>query len=243
MRTFRLFLPFLLLALLLSACNSEFFQRWRGTPTPGFPRQPTWTRIPSRTPSITPTRKPRPTHTITPIPSLTPTRKPTRTPFDSPAEAGGEDTGAVDNGIAIPGTLGISYLQVKNNFEPLGFVFPESISPFSGQAYTATLPAIPLDLELWGAPEALSEASLSFTLILDDPQRTSQATVIMVRLLNLVQPAWDEAASWVYEGIQEGLASSDNSYDRFTQRDGLVVILAMDHLEGSVILTVRGIAP
>jgi hypothetical protein len=237
MRTTRFLTLLLLLALLLSGCDSTIIQQFRATPTLGFTRQPTWTRIPSLTASIAPTRTPRPTRTITPTPTITPTHWPTRTP-----EVMEVEPEVIASEQAAP-ILGVTYRQVKNTFEPLGFVFPESMPLSTTLVHTATLPAMPMALEILGSPDFPVEASLQFKLTMDEPERTKQAAVIMVRLLNLILPAWDEASAWLFESIQEGLTSSDDFYDRSTERDGLSVVLEMDRADGNVLLTVRSNPP
>lgn len=237
LRPTRLLPLLLLLALLLSSCDSVFSQQLRATPMPGFTRQPTWTRIPSLTPTITATRKPLPTRTVTPTITLTATRKPTRT--QAVLEPGPGDSAGQEAAII----LGINYQQVKNSFEPVGFIFPETTPLSTTLVHTASLPSLPMELQLLGTPDFPVAASLQFTLSADQPERTRQAAIIMVRLLNLLLPAWDEASAWLFESIQEGLISSDDYYQRSTQRNGLSVALEMDRTDSSLRLTVRSNPP
>jgi hypothetical protein len=222
---------FLLLALLLSSCGAiPFFKR----PTPTNTRQPTWTRIPTRTPTITPTKTVRPTKTITPTPSITPTRRPTHTPIS----IGIEPQPVITDTTSITATLGVSYQELKNSLEPFGFVFPEGAPLTSTLSYEASYPEVPVDLLMRGSPDSLSEVELSFQYLRSDQERTNQAMAALGRLLNLLLPGWDESNAWLLESFQEGLTSSDDQYDRTSQRNGLFVRLEMDRLSGEVALTV-----
>lgn len=232
MRTFRFLSLLCLLALLSSSCNALPFLR--SSPTPTRTRVPTWTRIPTRSPTTTPTRTVRPTRTVTPTPSITPTRFPTHTPIS----IGSEPQPVLTDTLGITSTLGISYLELKNDLEPLGFVFPEGTPLTTSLTYEATLPAVPVELVMSGSPDDLSEIELSFQIDLDDQERTNQAVGTMTHLLNLLLPSWDESSVWLLESYQEGLISSDDQYDRTIQRNGMVINLEMDRLSRSVVLTV-----
>lgn len=232
MRIPRFLIMILLLALLLSSCDSLPFLR---QPTPTRTRVPTWTRIPSRTPTVALTKTPRPTKTITPTPTITPTRFPTHTPIT----IGIQPQPVLTDTASITATLGVSYQELKNGLEPFGFVFPEGTPLTTTLFNEATYPAVPLDLEMSGSPDSLSEISMDFTLRLSDPERTNLATTMMQRLLDLLQPAWDESYSWLLQSIQEGLTSSDDTYDRTAQRSGMTVTLEWDRLTATVTLTIR----
>ena len=237
MRTSRTLTLILLLALLVSACEAIPFLR--SSPTPTRTRVPTWTRIPSRTPTITPSKTIRPTKTVTPTITITPTRFPTHTPID----IGFEPQPVLTTTTGITATLGVSYQQVKNTLEPFGFIFPEGAPLSTDLNFSASYPAVPLELEMSGSPDALSEISMSFTLLMDEAERTSQATGMMQRLLALLLPAWDESHSWLLELIQEGLMNSDDSYDRTTYRSGVYVSIEMERISGLVQLTLGSAPP
>ena len=237
MRTSRTLTLILLLALLVSACDAIPFLR--SSPTPARTRVPTWTRIPSRTPTITPSKTIRPTKTVTPTITITPTRFPTHTPID----IGFEPQPVLTTTTGITATLGVSYQQVRNSLEPFGFVFPERLPLTSTLTYNASYLKIPVELEMSGSPESLSEISMYFNIQLDDAERTSQATGMMQRLLDLLLPAWDESHSWLLESIQGGLMSSDNSYDRTTYRRGVYVSIEMERISGLVQLTLGSTPP
>jgi hypothetical protein len=232
MRTSRFLTLFCLLALFLSACDALPFFR---NPTPTRTRVPTWTRIASPIPSITSTRTPRPTGTVTPTPTITPTRFPTHTPIN----IGIEPQPVLTDTAGITATLGVSYLQVKNSLEPFGFVFPEGTPLTTSLTYEAAFPEVPVDLEMSGSLDALSEINMSFTFRLDDAERNNLATGMLQRLLNLLLPSWDESHAWLLQSIQEGLTNSDDTFDRYTRRGGITVLLEMDRLSRLVQLTVR----
>lgn len=231
MRTFRILTILCLVVLSASACDAIPFLR--ATPTRTL--QPTWTRIPSRTPSITPSKTIRPTKTVTPIPSITPTRFPTHTPID----IGSEPQLVLTTTTGITSTLGVSYQQVEESLKPVGFVFPVDTPDSTAIYFEATYPLIPMDLEMMGSLQYLSEIHLEFSIRLDDPERTMQATGMMQRLLTLVLPSWEESQTWILETIQEGLMTSDESFERTTMRNGLSVTIEMERLSGKVILRIN----
>jgi len=232
MRASRILTLFCLLALLLSACDALPFLR---SPTPTPTRVPTWTRIPSRTPTITPSKTVRPTRTVTPTPSITPTRFPTHTPID----IGFEPQPVLTDTTGITATLGISYLQLKNNLEPFGFVFPEGTPFTTTLSYEATYPAVPVEMVMRGSPYSLSEIEMSFKTVQGDQERMNKAIDAMLRLLTLLLPSWDESNTWLLESYQEGMTSSDDQYDRITQRSGMIISLEMDRFSSIVVLTVQ----
>jgi hypothetical protein len=197
-------------------------------------RVPTWTRIPTQTPTITPTKKVLPTRTVTPTPSITPTRRPTHTPIS----IGIEPQPVLTDTTGITATLGVSYLQLKNSLEPFGFIFPEGSPLATSLSFEATYPEVPVEMVVSGSPEALSEIEMSFNNVLDDQERTNKAVGSMLRLLTLLLPGWDESNAWLLESYQEGLTSSDDQFDRLTQRSGMVVRLEMDRSSRSVVLTI-----
>jgi hypothetical protein len=232
MRIYRLLTMLCLLALLSSACDA--LPWFRSTATPTRTLVPAWTQAPTRTPFIYPSRTPGPTKTITPTPTITPTRRPISTPITIVTEPQPVITSTAE----VSATLGISYQQVRNGLEPFGFIFPEGEPSPGSLSYQATYPDIPLELEMFGPPESLTEMALSFTFTPGDAERTSLAASQMQRLLTLLFPAWDESSSWLLESFQEGLTSSDDQYDRTAQHGPLAVTFAMDRVSGEVTLTV-----